>query len=46
MAIMFVAGIMVGIVIENQYQKNELAKLRRNSHIDIEVQMAKDGWII
>jgi len=46
MAIMFVAGILVGIVIENQHQKDELAKLRRNSHIDIEVQMAKDGWTI
>lgn len=46
MAIMFVAGIMVGIIIENEHHKQQLIKFRRNSHVDIESQMAKDGWII
>jgi hypothetical protein len=46
MAIMFIAGILVGIIIENEHNKQQLAKFRRNSHVDIEVQMAKDGWNI
>lgn len=46
MAIMFVAGILVGIVIENGHHKQQLIKFRRNSHVDIEQQMAKDGWHI
>jgi len=46
MGIMFVMGILVGIVIENQHHKDQLAKFRRTSHVDIETQMAKDGWKI
>lgn len=46
MAIMFIAGILVGIVIENEHHKQQLIKFRRTSHVDIEVQMAKDGWTI
>jgi hypothetical protein len=46
MGIMFVVGILVGIVIENQHHKDQLAEFRRTSHIDIETQMALDGWKI
>jgi len=46
MGIMFVAGILVGIVIENQHQKQQLENFRRTADIDIEVLMAKDGWKI
>jgi uncharacterized protein YneF (UPF0154 family) len=46
MGAMFIIGILVGIVIENQYHKDELEKFRRTSHIDIETQMARDGWKI
>ena len=46
MGIMFVMGILVGIVIENQYHKDQLEKFRRTSNIDIETQMAQDGWKI
>jgi uncharacterized protein YneF (UPF0154 family) len=46
MGVMFIIGILVGIVIENQHHKDELEKFRRTSHIDIETQMARDGWKI
>jgi uncharacterized protein YneF (UPF0154 family) len=46
MGAMFIIGILVGLVIENQYHKDQLEKFRRTSHLNIEVQMAKDGWKI
>ena len=46
MGVMFIIGILVGIVIENQYHKDQIAEFRRTSHLDIEAQMAKDGWKI
>lgn len=46
MVIMFALGTLVGIVIENEHQKTLRAKFRATSHIDIETQMAKDGWKI
>jgi hypothetical protein len=46
MGIMLVLGTLLGIVIENEHHKQQLIKFRRNSHVDIELQMAKDGWTI
>jgi hypothetical protein len=46
MGIMFVMGILVGIVIENQHHQEQLDKFRRTSDVDIETQMARDGWRI
>jgi uncharacterized protein YneF (UPF0154 family) len=46
MGIMFVLGILIGIVIENEHQKTLRAKFRANSHINIEEQMRQDGWKI
>jgi len=46
MGVMFIIGILVGLVIENQYHKDQLEKFRHTSHVDIETQMAKDGWKI
>jgi uncharacterized protein YneF (UPF0154 family) len=46
MGIMLFLGTLLGIIIENEHHKQQLAKFRRTSHVDIEVQMAKDGWNI
>jgi hypothetical protein len=50
MAIMFIAGILVGIVIENEHNKQQRIKRDKSRHpalgSSIESQMAKDGWKI
>jgi len=46
MGIMLALGTLIGIVVENEHHKQQLIKFRRNSHVDIELQMAKDGWKI
>jgi hypothetical protein len=46
MGIMFVLGILIGIVIENEHHKSMRAKFRATQHINIEEQMRQDGWKI
>jgi hypothetical protein len=50
MAIMFIAGILVGIIIENEHNKQQQIKRDKSRHpalaSTIEQQMARDGWKI
>jgi hypothetical protein len=50
MAIMFIAGILVGIIIENEHNKQQQIKRDKSRHpalgSSIESQMARDGWKI